>query len=124
VNTFSFQSDLANTLFDTPADPAREQFEVALVEEFLATVTVMTSRQIFQHAPEIDRTLLSRLSGRNFLAVAKVIEMRAPSAIETMRRLRKAREHAQQAAELAKILSPEALDRVIRVLKSVEEPPK
>jgi len=120
VQSFSFQSDLANMLFDTPADPMRERFETDLVERFRALSEKMSNRQLFRHAPKIDGWLLPRLSGRNFLTVAKLVELRAPSAIENMPRLRAARAHAQRAAELSQILSPVALERVLEALRTAE----
>lgn len=119
---FSFQSDLANMLFDTPAESSREVYETELVERFRATVQVMTSAELFRAAPKINGNLLPRLSGRNFLAVAKLMELRAPAALANMSRLRDAQRHAQRVSELAQILSPKALDRVIEALKAADQP--
>lgn len=120
MQTFSFQSDLANMLFDTPADPTRAQYEAELVERFQSVVSVASSRDIFRKAQMIDAYLLPKLSGRGMLVVAKLIELRAPAAIEVMPRLRSFRSHAVRAHELSQILSPAALSRVIDALKSAE----
>jgi hypothetical protein len=120
VDKFKFQSDLANMLFNTPADPSRDVFESDLVERFREAASVMQPKDISRHAAKIDNFLLPKLSGRNFLAVAKLIEMRQPSAIENMPRLSKQRKLGAQAAELAQILSPLALERVIEALRAAE----
>lgn len=117
---FSFRSELANTLFDTPPNPDRDAYEVALVDRFRAAVEGASSKEIFRSAHRIDSYLLPKLSGRNLLAVAKIIEMKAPAALDTMPRLRAHRAHAARAAELAQILSPNALERVISALRQGE----
>jgi len=121
VNSFSFQSDLANMLFDTAANPDRDAFESSLVERFRQAASVMSSADLRRHAGRIDERLFPHLSGRNFLAVAKLIELRAPSAVENMPRLKEYRRHASRAAELAQILSPAALDRVIEALVAADQ---
>ena len=72
----SFNSDLANVLFGTAADPEREPQEVGIVERMSRIFETATSSQIFRHAPFVDAVVFPRLSGRNLLAVAKLIERR------------------------------------------------
>lgn len=120
MQTFSFQSDLANMLFDTPPDPLRAQYEAELVERFNQVVSVASSRDLFRRAQMIDAYLLPKLSGRGVLAVAKQMELRAPAAIEVMPRLRVFRSHAVRAHELSQILSPAALTRVIEALRAAD----
>lgn len=120
MQTFSFQSDLANMLFDTPADPTRAQYEAQLVERFREAVSMASSRDLFRRAQMIDAYLLPKLSGHGVLAVAKLMELRAPAAIEVMPRLRAIRSHAARAHELSQILSPAALMRVIEALKTAD----
>lgn len=117
---FSFQSDLANMLFDTAAEPERAQYEADLVERFIQAISVVSSRELFRRAQMIDAFLLPRLSGRGVLVVAKHMELRAPAAIEVMPRLRMFRSHAVRAHELSQILSPAALSRVIEALRAAE----
>jgi hypothetical protein len=113
----SFHSDLANMLYNTPADPAREAFEVDMVERIVKLLDAKTSNEIFRHGAKIDAYFLPMLSGRNYLQVAKYIEARAPAAIAGMPRLRMALARAQQAAELSQILSPVSLTQVIKALR-------
>lgn len=120
MKTFSFQSDLANMLFDTPADPTRAQYEDELVERFKEAVSVANSRDLLRKAQMIDAFLLPKLSGRGVLAVAKLMELRSPAAIEVMPRLRVFRGHAVRAYELSQILSPAALSRVIEALRAAD----
>lgn len=120
MSTFTFQSDLANMLFDTPPNPDRDHFEADLVERFRGALSTMRSQDIVRHAARIDERLLPSLSGRNLLAVAKLIELRAPAAIALMPRLSDHRRHAMKAAELAQILSPVALGRVIAALNAAD----
>lgn len=112
----SFQSDLANILFGSAADPTRERSEVEYVERFSGLLTQATSSQIFKIGPYVDAMLIPRLSGRNRLAVAKLIEARAPAAIENMPNLRRDREHLRKSAELGQILSPASLAQMIAAL--------
>jgi hypothetical protein len=114
----SFQSDLANVIFGAAPDPVREPDERAAVTQFAKLLESATSTQIFKQGPYIDAMLVPRLSGRNLLHVAKLIEARAPAAIENMPRLRKLREHLRKSAELAKILSPAALNQMIQALSA------
>lgn len=118
VKSVSFQSGLANILFGSAADPTRERTEVESVERFRALVEQATSSQIFKVAPYVDAVLIPRLSGRNRLAVAKLIEVRAPAAIENMPHLRRQREHLRKSAELAQTLSPAALAQMIAALSA------
>jgi len=120
VENFSFNSDLANMLFGTPPDPSREVFETELVERFEVAVRSMTPRELNRHATKVDAWLLPRLSGKNLLYVAKIMESRAPAALELMPRLRARKSHAMRAAELAQILSPVALERVISALRAAD----
>lgn len=119
--TVSFQSELANILFGSAADPTRERLEVSAVERFAGWISEATSRQVFKEGPFIDANLVRVLSGRNRLAVAKLIEARAPAAIENMPRLRKDREHLRKSAELAQILSPAALVQLMAALTADQE---
>ncbi|MEJ8837705.1 hypothetical protein [Ramlibacter sp. AN1133] len=114
----SFQSELANVLFGSAADPTRERQEVELVQRFVDEVASATSLQIFKIAPYVDAMLVPHLSGRNRLAVAKLIETRSPAAIENMPNLRRQREHLRRSAEFAKILSPQALELMIAALQA------
>jgi hypothetical protein len=111
----AFRSPLANVIFGSAADPTRERFEAGCVERFTAALGQASSNAIFKQAPFLDAGLVL-LSGRNKLAVAKLIEARAPAAIENMPELRKDREHLRKAAELEQILSPTSIAQMIAAL--------
>jgi hypothetical protein len=116
-STPSFQSDLANVIFGSAPDPTREPFELKAVLQLHKHFEGATSTQIFRLAPYVDAVLVPRLSGRNLLSVAKLLEVRAPASIETMPNLRKHREHLRKTMELGQILSPAALGRMIEALR-------
>lgn len=118
ANTVSFQSDLANVIFGTAADPTREVAEAEAVERFRAEIENATSTQLMKAGPYIDAVLIPRLSGRNRLAVAKLIEARAPAAIQNMPNLKRQREHLRMSAEIAQIVAPAALRQMIEALRA------
>jgi hypothetical protein len=117
VRPHSFLSDLAAVLYDTPAEIERESQEVAIVKRLESMLETATSSQIFRHGPFIDAHLLPHLSGRNLLAVARLMELRAPAAIENMPRLREKRERLKRGWDLAQVLSPRALANMIAALE-------
>ncbi len=120
----SFSGQLANILYDTPADPDRDADEVMIVERLTNWVTSSgrTRKQIWVMSLYIDEQLIPLLSGKNLLQIAKLFEDRAPAMITQMRNLRAHKEHLERAAEMAEILSPDSLDRLLSaVRKSVEE---
>lgn len=112
----SFQSDLANVMFDTAPDPEREPHELAAVNRIFSLFETATSQQIFKHAPMVDRDLIPCLSGRNLLAVAKLIEARSPAAIDNMPHLSKRQKELLVVSELAQIFAPAALAQMAEVL--------
>lgn len=114
----SFASPLANIIFGSAPDPTREELESGAVERFSALVEKATSTEIFRIAPFIDAVLVPMLSGRNLLAIMKLIEKRAPAAIENMPTVRKHREHLRRSVELAQMLAPPALERMIRAIRA------
>lgn len=117
-NPPSFLSDLANVLYDTPPRMEREAEEVSVVKRLEAIFKKATSQQIFRNAPFIDAHLLPLLSGRNWLAVAKLIELSAPAAIENMPRLHRHRDHLRRSHELAQVLSSRSLSKMIEALRA------
>ena len=100
----SFTSEVANVLYSTPPDPSRHDLERRLLEETMSQLKRSTSVQIFRTGPQID-LVFSMLSGVNFLQLARLIELRAPAAIENMPILRSHREHLRNSAETAKVLA-------------------
>jgi len=50
--------------------------------------------------------------------VARLLEERAPTVIDSMNNLKKMKAHLQRASDLAEILSPSALDKLIDALKT------
>lgn len=116
-----FSADLANVLFNTPANPDREVEEIALVERFKAWIFEANRKSIWAMALYIDATLIPVLSGKNLLHVAQLLEDRAPTVIDNMPRLRQVKSHLQHTAELADVLSPMALDRLIEAIKASRE---
>lgn len=113
LETSSFNSPMANLIFGTAPDPTREVMEAEAVERFRQMIELLSSREIFRLGPFIDAVLIPKLSGRNQLAVMKMIESRSPATIESMPTVRKAREHLRRASEVAQILAPAVLERVI-----------
>jgi hypothetical protein len=114
----SFLSDLAQVLFDTPADQSREALEQKVVERTLQLLNRATPRQIVRVAAFIDYHLLPSLSGRNFLAVAKLLEVRAPAALEVMPKMRQKREVLKRAERLAGVLQADNIQRLIDVVRN------
>lgn len=109
----AFGAELAAVLFDTPADPDREAQEMAVVEKFDAWIQKADRKRIWAMALYIDEMIVPILSGKNLLHVARLLEQRAPTVIDSMPNLRKHKDHLQRSAELGEILSPRALDRLI-----------
>jgi hypothetical protein len=114
----SFASPLANIIFGSAPDPTREEMEFSAVERFRSVLGKATSTEIFRLAPYIDAVFVPMLSGRNLLAVMKLIELRAPAAIENMPTVRKHREHLRRSVEMAQMLSPAALERMIAAIRA------
>lgn len=112
----AFSAELASILFDTPANPAREAQEIEVVRKFEVWIRKTDRKRIWSMALLIDEQVVPLLSGKNLLHVAKLLEDRAPTVIESMTNLRRHKEHLQRAAELAEILSPSALDKLISAL--------
>ena len=115
-----FSADLASVLFDTPANPDREVEEVALVEKFRSWILTANRKSIWAMSVYIDATLVPLLSGKNLLHVAQLLEDRAPTVIDNMKKLRGMRDHLQHTAELAAVLSPASLDRLIEAIKAAK----
>lgn len=113
----SFSSPLANILFDTPADPDREPDEMRIVKRFEAWLAGASKKQLWHMAMYIDESIVELLSGKNRLYIARLIEDRAPAIITQMRRLRAHKEHLERTAEMAEILSPASLDKLITAVK-------
>lgn len=109
----SFSGALANILFATPADPDRDGDEQKVVARFEGWIKKANSKRVWAMALMIDETIIPLLSGKNLLYVARLIEDRAPGTIVQMRNLRHYKEHLERSAEMAEILSPAALDRLI-----------
>lgn len=116
----SFSSDLANVMLGTPPEPQRAAFESMVVGRVAALLMHATSRQIYRIAPWIDERVLSLLSGRNLLHLAKIIEMRAPAAIENMPLLRAHQGRLRHGSEVSQIFSSRSLDLMIEVLSDDE----
>lgn len=118
----SFSSGLAGVLFGSAPEPERAALEGSLVKRLTGLIETSTSSQIHRCGPWIDAHLLSHLSGRNLLHVARRIEHRAPAAIENMPLLRGKKSLLVKSAELAQIFAPAALDLMIEALQMDEEP--
>jgi hypothetical protein len=114
----AFSAELASILFDTPANPQRDGREVEVVRKFEDWIRKTDRTRIWRMALMIDDEFVPVLSGKNLLHVAKLLEDRAPTIIDSMPNLRRHKEHLQRAAELAEILSPSALDKLISALHS------
>jgi len=77
--------------------------------------------QFFRCGPWVDAHLLSLLSGRNFLHVARRIELRSPASIENMPLLKSRKNMLMKSAELEQIFAPASLDLMIEALQMDEE---
>jgi len=80
-----------------------------------------TSAQIHRDGPWIDHNILRHLSGRNYLHLARLIEERAPAAIENMLRLREKKKELVKSAEIERIFAPASLSLMIEALEMEEE---
>ncbi|HWS25828.1 MAG TPA: hypothetical protein VN259_04560 [Xanthomonadales bacterium] len=120
----NFSSPLAAVMFGSapPAELAALEHQfVEGVEQLLAN---STSMQIHRLAPSIDHDILRHLSGRNFLHVARLIERRAPAAIENAPRLHRERKELIKGAELERIFAPASLNLLIEALRADEQLPE
>lgn len=111
-------SDLAQVLFDTPADQSREAMEQQVVERVTLLLNKATPGRIARHAAFIDFHLLPTLSGRNFLAVARLLEVLSPAALEMMPKMRQKREVLKRAERLAGVLQADNIQRLIDVVRN------
>jgi hypothetical protein len=114
----SFFSETANVLYSTAPDPVRHELENKVLAKVGAYIESMTSTQIFRHAPRIDGAF-KYLSGRNVLALARIIEQRAPAAMGNMPMLRLHRDHLRNSMETAQVLA--GLPALISALKSARQ---
>lgn len=110
----SFHSEIANVLYSTAPDPGRHALEAKVLSKVQNAVSGFTSTQIFRMGPSIDGAF-KFLSGTNFLVLARLIEERAPAAVENMPILRSHRDHLRISAETAHVL--EGLPALIAALK-------
>jgi hypothetical protein len=114
----SFFSETANVLYSTAPDPSRYELEKNVLMKVGGYIDSMTSTQIFRHAPRIDGAF-KYLSGRNVLALARLIEERAPAAMGNMPMLRLHRDHLSNSMETAQVLA--GLPALISALKSARQ---
>lgn len=121
VISTSFSEKLAAILFDTPANPDREAQEVEIVSKFEKWIMASDRKQIWAMSIYIDQSIIPLLSGKNLLHVAKLLEDRAPTVIANMTNLRKHQAHLQRTAELAEILSPKSMERLIKAIKASKD---
>lgn len=114
----AFSGDLANILYGTPADPDRDAQEVKIVQRMEQWIMTASKKKLWMAALYIDDEIVPLLSGKNLLQLARLIESRAEVVISQMRRLRTHREHLEVAAEMAEILSPKNMERLIAAFKA------
>jgi len=118
-----FQSELANVIFDAPAPPERAAQERRVTQELLEAIEGMSSTKLFRMAPFIDVTFIggpgekAKLSGTNKLAVAKAIEAKCPAAIAAMPNLGQDHDRLRRATHLARVLAPQALQRLVASIR-------
>ncbi len=110
----SFYSEIANVLYSTAPEPSRHAIEEKVLAVVTQALAGFTSVQIFRHGPRIDGAF-GFLSGRNFLQLARLIEERAPAAVENMPILRSHRDHLRNSIETAQVLA--GLPALISALK-------
>lgn len=120
----SFSDELASVLFNTPPDPMRDGDEVEVVQKFEEWIRNADRRAIWRMALLIDVQITPLLSGKNLLHVARLLEERAPTVIESMTNLNRHKSHLRRSAELAEILSARALDRLNAALAEAADEPK
>lgn len=89
-----------------------------VVSKFEGWIHRADRKRIWAMALYIDETIVPLLSGKNLLHVARLLEQRAPTVIDSMTNLKKHKDHLQRSAELAEILSPKSLERLIGALQA------
>jgi hypothetical protein len=112
-----FTSPFASVIFNEDAKDDVSDSERASVDRALAWVSTLDPRALGALAVQIDRVLVNAMSGPSMLRLGRLIEDKAPQAIALMPRL--SRNHAllTRAAEIARIFSPAALERLARALR-------
>lgn len=112
-----FTSPFANVIFNGEALEEVSPAERACVDRALTWVASLEPRALRAIALQIDRYLVAAMSGPSMLRLARLLEERAPTAIALMPRL--SRKHAllTRAAEIARIFSPAALERLAAALR-------
>ena len=94
-----------------------------MTRELLAAIDRLPQVKLFRLAPFIDVNFIggpgekAKLSGTNRLAVAKALEQKCPAAIETMPNLGQDLDRLRRAAHLARLLSPDALKRLVDAIQ-------
>ncbi len=119
--SIKFSSPLAGVIFGSAPPPELAALEQRLVEGVERLLANSTSMQIHRNAPSIDHDILRHLSGRNFLHVARLIEHRAPAAVENAPRLSQEKKGLVRSAEVERIFAPASLDLLIEALRMEEE---
>lgn len=119
----SFSDPLAAVLFDTLPNPIRDGPEVEIVQRFEGWMRGADRRSIWRLALLVDEQMVPLLSGKNLLHVARLLEERAPTAIESMTHLNRYKSHLKRSAQLAEILSTRSLDRLTAALEEAAKEP-
>jgi hypothetical protein len=112
-----FSLDLAAVVFGDDVDRSRAPYEAAIVERFRSWLDASDRGQAHAAADEIDRRLISALSGPNMLEVARLIEARFPELIESMPMLKGHLEHLDRAHQLAQVFMPGNLTMLVSALR-------
>lgn len=120
----TFASRLAGVVFADEVPPmraARESIAVARIQADLAKVSAAPLQERIAFCEVADRVVVSGLSGRAMLEVARRIEALDPSLIDAMPNLTARRQHLVRAAALARIFDPAKLARIAEALASDDD---
>lgn len=112
-----FTSPFASVIFNEAAADEVSAPERAAMDRVIAWASSQEPRSLRAMALQIDRFLVPGMSGPSMLRLGRLMEERAPKAIALMPRL--SRKHAllTRAAEIARIFSPAALERLAAALR-------
>jgi hypothetical protein len=115
----TFSLEIASDIFGESVSAERARLEGVDVQRFRHWINKPEVNKATIHANclEIDRRLVSKLSGPNMLEVARMIEARCPDVIENMPTLKRNLELLKPAHVLAQVFMPASMAMLIRALE-------
>lgn len=112
-----FTSPFASVIFNEEGAVDVTESERRSVERALTWVASLEPRALRAIALQMDRILVPAMSGPSMLRLGRLIEEKSPAVIGLMPRLSRHHAHLTRAAEIARIFSPAALERLARALR-------